>query len=285
MRTPKEIATVPFKPTNRDALPTPSDTLAAVAELYESQKPDANLFTKFEKRLIDPPIHDQRYALFTFIPSSGATPDSDNVYGMVKIRGSYRTLEEADERAEFLIRESDSMHSILTGFVGAPMPLLSTKKVKDLNQSYGAALKEIKLSDKVDDVVSSSISSKRKDEKVIQKEMESREAELKRDVQKEPEDRETIEKYIESRVKRSQLIVTLNDSKKRMKEIAAHIRDAQKTIDDLDRDFPTFKDDYSAMYKVAREQAGVPDDDDTYIKYLDLDFNVENLLKFLDYIE
>lgn len=284
LRTPKSMQETPFKPTAAPPL-TPTETAAAVDALYTAQKMDgetAMAFRKLERRLVDPPLDSQQYALFTFVPAPDAKPDKDNVYGMIKLRGNFRTLDEADERAEFLIRESDSMHSILTGYVGAPMPLLSTSTEKDIHRNYGAALKEVKLSDKTKEAVSSSVVAKRQDEKVAMKEMQQREQELKDDVAKQPEDRDSIEKYIETRVKRSQLIVTLEDGKKRLREIASLIRRAQETLDTMDAEFPEFSGQYTQMYNKARDMAGVPDDDNSYIKYLDANVDLNTLLGFLE---
>ena len=41
---------------------------------------------------------------------------------MIKVRGSYETEDEADARAETLIRTVDSYHKIFTAFVGKPFP-------------------------------------------------------------------------------------------------------------------------------------------------------------------
>ena len=84
-------------------------------------------FPKFEKFYADPKLDNQVHCLVSFFPSKGATPDSDGVFGMLKVRGTFQTQDEADLRAEYLIRNVDSFHSVYHTYVGRPFPLASTK--------------------------------------------------------------------------------------------------------------------------------------------------------------
>ena len=65
-------------------------------------------FPKIERQYADPAIPLQVYSLVSFVPSKGATPDKDGVFGFAKCRGNYASQPEANERAEYIIRNVDS---------------------------------------------------------------------------------------------------------------------------------------------------------------------------------
>ena len=50
----------------------------------------------------------------------------DGIYGMVKVRGSYSTLEKCDKRSEFIIKNIDSVHKIYYAGVGKPFPITNS---------------------------------------------------------------------------------------------------------------------------------------------------------------
>ena len=83
-------------------------------------------FAQVDRYYADPQQINQKIALVSFIPSSGATPDKDNIYGMMKVRGVYGSEEEANERAEFIIRNVDSYHEVYHAFVGRPFPVTNS---------------------------------------------------------------------------------------------------------------------------------------------------------------
>ena len=123
--------------TSRGTVPPLSDTqtLLAMEDLVDSSI--AERYPKIERRYVDPPLAEQVYSLHSFIPSSGAKPDGDGVYGMVKIRGCFGTLQEATERSEDLVRSHDSYHKIYIGRVGRPLPVTQlsvwSKEVNDVD--------------------------------------------------------------------------------------------------------------------------------------------------------
>jgi len=56
-------------------------------------------FPRVERQFADPPIPLQTYGLISFVPSKGASPDKDGVYGFMKMRGNYATQQESNDRA------------------------------------------------------------------------------------------------------------------------------------------------------------------------------------------
>ena len=109
----------------------------------------------------DPQIPSQIYSLHSFVPSKGSTPDKNGVYGMVKFRGSFSSIQEANERSEYLIRNVDSYNSILTGYVGRPFPLTNN------NKKYCTETNEVDVNKTTDEIVSKDIKSKRDEEKRV----------------------------------------------------------------------------------------------------------------------
>jgi hypothetical protein len=83
-------------------------------------------FVQVEQHYADPPQFGQKICLVSFIPSKGAKPDKDNIYGMMKVRGVYATEEEANERAEYIIANIDSYHEIYHCHVGRPFPITTS---------------------------------------------------------------------------------------------------------------------------------------------------------------
>ena len=117
-------------------------------------------YTQVERYYADPAILNQKIVLVSFIPSKGATPDKDNIYGMMKVRGVYPTEEEANERAEFLIHNIDSYHDIYHAYVGRPFPITTT-------EDYSQELKSIDIRKKTTELISEDILSKKRKEKLI----------------------------------------------------------------------------------------------------------------------
>jgi hypothetical protein len=115
------------------------------------------------------------------VPSSGATPDKDGVYGMIKVRGVFATENEANVRAEFLIRNNDSYHTIYHSIVGRPIPLSH-------NSKYVADTVEIDLNKKVTSTMKEDMKEKKEKDKKELEDIKKREANLLEDVKKAPED-------------------------------------------------------------------------------------------------
>ena len=96
-----------------------------------------------ETYFCDPSIFNQQIGLVSFVPSKGATPDKDGFYGMMKIRGNYVNEEEANIKAEDLIRNVDSYHEIFHCKVGKPFPITNST-------NFSEEIKEIDIKKKSD---------------------------------------------------------------------------------------------------------------------------------------
>ena len=221
-------------------------------------------FPRFERFYADPQLQNQNYGLVSFVPSKGATPDSDGVYGMLKIRGTFATEDEAMLRAEYLIRNGDSYHSIYNTYVGRPFPLSVTKK-------YISDTTEVDIKKKIVDSTSTEIRKKRDEERQTMKEIEQREKELLADVEKKEVD--PYDQYTELMVKKAQLSWTYHETLKKMEDMKRNIIKAREEIVKMREENSEYHQQYMDRYMEARKKAGLPDDDNSFIKYMaeDLD--------------
>ena len=244
-----------------------TDEQVAIAknELYSERL--LELYPAINKYWADPLYQSQNYCLHSFAPTPGAKPDEDGVYGFMKIRGVFSTTEEAEQRAEWLIRNTDSMHSIRTSFVGKPIPLIANKS------KYLLEVNEIDIKKKTIDSVSKDIKANKEEDRQEIKTMKEREVDLLAESKRNEEDipMEPFEKYTQLKVKRAQLIWTYIETQKKMEQMKTSILSTIDEIREADETEPDYSSQYYEHYMKARKDAGIPDDDDSFIKYLSED--------------
>lgn len=220
-----------------------------------------NSFPRVEKYICDPIHANQNYCLHSFVPSKGAQPDKDGVFGMLKCRGTFQTTDEMDARAEEIIRNVDSYHELYHGYVGKPFPFA-------VDPRYVEKTVDIDVKKKVVEEVSQSLKEKRAAEKKMIDDVKEQEEVLRESVE---EDRvqDPGEQYTELRVKRANLIHTIVETKKRLVEVQTALRKTCKDIKQADRiSGKKYKKVFISRYMEARERAGIPESDDSLIKYL-----------------
>lgn len=234
----------------------------AMAELHVTALTDK--FPRVEKFYADPAVANQTYALVSFLPAKGATPDADGVYGMMKVRGTFANEDEAMLRAEWLIRNVDSYHEIYNTFVGRPFPLASSKK-------YVTDTTEVDIKKKVVEETSENVRKKRDEERQTMKEIQEREKELLADVERKEDDPYDV--YTELMVKKAQLTWTYHQTLGKMEEMKKNIIKARAEIAKMKEENADYHEQYMGKYMEARKKAGLPATDDSFIKYMaeDLD--------------
>jgi hypothetical protein len=225
-------------------------------------------FPKVEKFYADPAVPGQQFALVSFLPAKGATPDKDGVFGMLKVRGAFATEDEAMLRAEYLVRNVDSYHSIYHTYVGRPFPLAATSK-------YISDTVEIDIKKKVTEETSAQIRRKRDEERQTVKEIEEKEKELLADVAKKPEEIDPVDSYTELRVKKAQLSWTYLETKKKMTDMKNNIIKCREEIVRMDAENPECREEYLDRYKDARKKSGLPETDESFMKYLGDDLEAD----------
>jgi hypothetical protein len=221
-------------------------------------------FPRFEKFYADPQLQNQNYALISFLPSKGATPDQDGVYGMLKVRGTFSSEDEAMLRAEHIIRNADSYHSIYNTYVGRPFPLTGSKK-------YITDTTEVEIKKKIVEITSTEIRKKREEERQTMREIQEREKELLADVERKEID--PYDSYTELMVKKAQLSWTYHQTLQKMDEMKHNIIKSRDQIKTMREENEDYHNQYMGRYMEAREKAGLPNNDESFIKYMaeDLD--------------
>jgi hypothetical protein len=220
-------------------------------------------FPRVERQFADPALPLQTYGLISFVPSKGATPDKDGVYGFMKLRGNFATTQESSERAQFLLREVDSYHKIFHAYVGRPFPIT-------LDQKYCAKTEEIDIRKKAIEVVSEDVKAKRDKEKEEIEDIKRREKQLldeaKPDYKPDP-----YEEYTVLKVKKAQLVWAYSQTQKKMEDMKKSIIKTRAQIVEMDAQNPEYSKEYFDRYMKARRDAGISDENNTeenFVKYM-----------------
>ena len=241
---------------------TDEQTASAMVELNNTAFVEK--FPRVDKTYADPPINLQTYGLVSFVPAKGATPNEHGIYGFAKLRGNFSTESEADQRAEFLIRNVDSYHQIYHTYVGRPFPITVSSK-------YSAETNEIDIRKETTKTMSTSVKEKKMEEKKIVDDMKQREEELIAESKRDPDDVDPFDTYITLKVKKAQLSWTYLEHQKKMAEVRTILRSTKTTLDEMDVEFPDFQNQYFDKYMQARKSAGFEDKDitqDNFMKFL-----------------
>ena len=218
-------------------------------------------FLKVERRYADPVDPMQRVGLISFVPARGATPNDKGIYGFAKLRGNFATNTEANEKAEYLIRNVDSYHQIYHAYVGRPFPLCTTS-------DYSGESIEIDIRNNMKESISDNIKKKKKEEMKTMDEIKDREKELIEDTSKEEQDPADL--YTTLRVKKAQLSWTYLETMKKVDEMKNSIIKARKEIEDMDEKDTSYKEVYLNKYLEARKKTGldVTNMKDSFMKYM-----------------
>jgi len=201
---------------------------------------------------IDPQIPTQRYALFSFIPAKGASPDSQGCYGALKLRGNFTSEMEADKWCDKLMRDYDSYSEIDMTYVGMYVPLMNN------NEMYTRTTREIDIKKTVDDTVKSAANEKRLKEEQELKDIHERQNKLLNASTEEQKEKSytDLEYYIELRVKKASALATIDDCQKREKEAQGVADATDPEIQKLEEQFPEYKEKYLEQYKNALKTVG-----------------------------
>ena len=250
-----------WKPESGVPVLTEEQTTEAVKVLNNTVFTDK--FPRVDRTYADPLLPMQIYGLISFTPAKGAKPNENGVYGFAKMRGNFSTEIEANERAEFLIKNVDSYHQIYHTYVGRPFPMTTSSK-------YSAETSEVDIRKETTQSISQNIKEKKIDEQKVISEIKERQEKLLEESKREEID--TYEDYITQRVKLAQLSFTYLEHQKKMAEVKDIVIKTRKVVKELDEEFPSYKDTYYEKYMKAREDAGLKeskmDSEANFIKFL-----------------
>jgi len=230
-------------------------------------------FREIERKYVDSAVPFQRIALVSFVPASGAIPNERGVYGFAKVRGSYNSLEEADERSEYIIRNDDSYHQIYWAEVGKPFPITNSS-------DYSRDVKRVDLQQEMTRTISEDIRRKReKDQKNIE-EIKERENRLMEDNEKIKErnkqdkivltPEEELDRYVTIRNKKAQLTYHYLEVQERIGKMITILAKTRKEVEEFDEKDPTLKERYFDKYMEARKKANLDKQShkQNFIKYM-----------------
>lgn len=279
-----------WEPDHREL--TNEELKSAVDKLNNTDFTDK--FPQREKAFADEEILSQKIGLFSFIPAKGATPNEHGIFGFAKLRGNFQTEQEADSRAEKIIKETDSAHTIFHTWVGKPFPVTN-------NENFVKDVEEVNIRKEQTIAISKSIKDQNKKDKKVIEEINERQRVLKEDVKRgkksnyedEEEDYFDLDEYVTLRVKKAQLHWTYMQQVEKLIELRQLILKVNDEVIQRDSENPDMKDKFYSKYTKAREESGftslTPEEmKNSFMQFLVEDaylpgINVEN--KFVDTIK
>ena len=233
------------------------ETKNAVADLYRDDY--VKSYRKADRLYCDPSIPGQEHCLISYIPAKNAKPDESGIYGMIKVRGTYRTVEEASERATELINKVDSYHKIFQAYVGKPFPITDNK--------FYAAEKH-SVSDEVEKIAAHDVQVYDEREKRELQEIKKAKEKLMEEVSEDHEDT-PIEKYIVSKVKRSNAVWVYKRCAEKMKELREIFKTSMEELNELDQQDSELKDNYKEKYIADLQERNITPDQENIVQYFE----------------
>ena len=229
------------------------DAKQAVSEQYNRSFLSLK-YPRVQRFRVDPPASAHNvYCLHSFTPSQGATPDKDGCFGVLKFRGAFATVQEADSWAEHLIRNVDSLHEIHISYVGREFPLT-------LEPTYFNETHEVDMKKKTDDIERAHSKSVREKEQQDMEDIKRRERELLDSSKKNPEEFKTsLDHYISLKVKCANILHVRDETLKKLEAMADTRVSAEKELAELDEQFPEFKEKYLETFKKSLSDVGIKD--------------------------
>jgi len=251
----KEITNDPM----RDPLPR-EEAVAAHKEL--TQYKFVNLqFPRTRKLRTDPDLPNQKIALISFIPSTGATPDSDGCFGVAKIRGCFSNVEEADDWSQNLIRNYDSYSAIDFVHVGKDFPIMAD------NTAYVTETREVDIRKVIDKTTKEYVERKRHEEKKEIEDIQERQKKLS-EAPKEVENKDDIEYYIQLRVKKASALMRQDEAAKVMGQCKKVNEKTNAILSEIEEKHPEFASQYLEKYESALKDSGIDAAQNPLIKYM-----------------
>ena len=209
----------------------------------------------------DPELLQQNIGLISFIPSKDAVPDSDGCFGVMKLRGNFSSALEAEKWCDMLIKEHDSYSVNEIVFVGKEHPLFVNDEI------YKSQYAEEDLKDIITKVVKTYLKDIAKMREQEEKSMVERQDKLRKNDDKE-KDKESMEYYTLLNVKKAYNLHQLDEAQVTIEKCLKANSETQNEIEELEKEYPLFKEEYLQKYIDAAKQAGNPEGSDTLVRYL-----------------
>jgi hypothetical protein len=247
-------------PVNTARDPLSADELTAARQTLV-HKDFINLqFPRTRKVRSDPELIGQKYALISFIPSAGATPDEDGCFGVAKVRGCFNTVDDADDKSDDLIRNFDSYAEIDVVYVGKEFPVMKN------NDVYVKETREVDIRNILDKTTRKYLEEKRKKEKETIDDIKRRQKEI--EETPEQEDKESLDYYIKVRVKRANAMMRKNEANAVIKQCATVIEKTGAELADIEENHPEFTETYLDRYETVLKQSGINPTENPLMSYM-----------------
>lgn len=166
------------------------------------------------------------------------------IKGVCKIRGAYNTLNEANERAEEIVRDLDSTNSVFTCYMGVPFPLVSEGLSEETNS--------IDLQNEIEHAIAENVRRKRQKEQKEMEELKQRGEEIVNNAEVDPNE-QNQHNYTTQRVKLANLQYELS----KMDKI---VKDKENTLNwlrDAKKKNPEFEENYMKIYLDGRKAVNI----------------------------
>lgn len=234
-----------WKPSKAKPL-TEEELEYAYSDLYVDK------YIKVDRKFTDRQIRGQNYALFSFNPSNGAQPDTDGVYGFIKVRGAFNRIEEAEEKSKELIQYF-SANQIFVCEIGSPTPLQHRLENKENVVEVDHPDRDSEENLKYADLVKDQTTKEKQQIEEIKKKVEY----LKEDVTKDPNEKEPLQIYLELNQKRATGAYLYTQHLEKLEEMKTIVLRARKQIADMDEEYPDLKDEFMDHYRKTCEECGI----------------------------
>ncbi len=245
-----------WKP-NREPPLSEDELDVAFKEMYVSQ------YARVDRKFSDPEIRGQNYAIYSFNPTKGAQCDADGLYGFIKVRGVFDRLERAEEKARELIKYF-SGNKIFVAEVGNPTPLQNALSNKEHVEEVDNPNDPENMSKFAELIKDQSM-----EEKKLIEEIKQREEELKKDVEKAPEDRNPLDHYIRLTQKRAEASYVYKQHLVHLARYKKIIIDTRRELTRMDSEHPELQHEFLEHYRKKASECGIDkavDDMAMYIK-------------------
>jgi hypothetical protein len=240
---------------------TDEQTETAMKELFNPAF--ANLeFPRVMRQRIDPPLAQQNFCVFTFTPSVGAQADKDGCFGALRVRGTFASVQDSEEWTENIVRNHDSFHENMVGFVGRDFPITADSK-------YCTKTKEVDIRMKLDNISRDNIKNQRESDKREMEEIQERQKQLLADTTDTKETSyDDVEFYTSLRVKRANVRILQEECEKKLKDCGKILKKTNDELFELDEKFPEYQKQYEEKYKNALEAIGTNTENNKMIEYM-----------------
>ncbi|ABF82086.1 hypothetical protein MIV056L [Invertebrate iridescent virus 3] len=209
-----------------------------------------------DRKYDDPVIPGQNFALFSFLPTVGAQPDADGVYGFLKIRGTFDRAEQAEDKARELIQYFTA-NTIKACKVGTPVPVAisqpSTEAIEIPPPKNGPFETDGPTDLKYQQLIQAQSMDEQKQIQEIYQNVEK----LKEDVTKNPANKEPMQVYLELLQKMATCAWTYSQAQKTKDDMKSIILSDRLKLEEMDQKYPHLQNEYRKVYDEKNQQLGL----------------------------